>query len=237
MMGLDFSAFPTAVVAETKELWLAARHRYVTASEVGALFACNPYKSRKALLKEKSAPWAGEGRSSGPMRAGQFLEEGIVRWWDDDLTTTHLRMSLPPPTTHMCRTANHTSVMVRHPDEACRVAASPDAISRDGYNILVEAKLHGPKSWDGGQPTDLAGDLARKNLPPCPGIDGARCWATLVQYLQVQVQMLVTDIHMACVVRCWGTERRDTYIPACPALHAMIETRVGEFWAEVARGG
>lgn len=225
-----------SISAPTKGEWLAARHRFVTASDVGALLGLDKHKSRNALLKAKAAPPDTVDRAAPALLAGQFLEEGVFRWWLHDLQRTHARLDLPPPTGDIVRTPDGVSVVYANP--TCPgVAASPDALVDDGAPLVVEIKVHGPRVWGDMQPTydALQGALERKGLPGLgPHIsDPSRCWLTPTQYAQVQTQMMVLEIPRACLVRCCGTERRDSYVDACIPFHAVIQSETTRFWEEL----
>lgn len=227
---------PHIVEAASKAEWLLARHRFVTASDVGALLGLDKHKSRNALLKAKAAPPDTVDRYAPALLAGQFLEEGVFLWWMHDLRRTHERLELPAPTGRTVRTADGTSVLYAN-ISVPGVAASPDALVEDPAPLVVEVKVHGPRVWGAMEPTfdALEAALARRGRPAAgPAIsDPARCWITPTQWAQVQTQMLILDIHRACLVRCCGTERRDSYLGACKPFQDVVVSEAKKFWEEL----
>ncbi len=57
--------------------WLALRKRDVTASEIGALFGCHPYRSALQVFADKTGNGIDRGENSA-MRAGRILEPAVV---------------------------------------------------------------------------------------------------------------------------------------------------------------
>jgi predicted phage-related endonuclease len=62
----------------SREDWLHLRKRAVGASEVGALFGHNPYKSRMSLYYEKSGLLTPDTDESPAMRRGRLLESAVA---------------------------------------------------------------------------------------------------------------------------------------------------------------
>lgn len=57
--------------------WLTLRHRDVTASDIGALFGCHPYRSALQVFADKTGNGADRGDNSA-MRRGRILEPGVA---------------------------------------------------------------------------------------------------------------------------------------------------------------
>lgn len=231
-------SWPNEITAPDRDAWLAARHTRITASDVGALLGLNKHKSRRALLKEKAAPEPKNFRGNSAMRAGGFLESGVFDWFLDDLRTHVARGGGELPTGGICRNAAGTSLLLGHPLISDQLAASPDGVVEVlGAVRAVEVKLHGPRAWDGGDPTydDLAYQFDLHGYPH-PKVDNPdRCWATPTQYAQVQTQLACMGLPAAYLVRCWGTERRDTIIYACPDFQNLVVRETQRFWKELGR--
>lgn len=118
--------------------WLAARQRYLTASDVAAVLGLNPYKSAAAAIREKAFPGP-EKRSSPAMLMGQFLEEGVVQGYNAIHGKSAVRV----------RSASGASVLVAHPTIP-GLAASMDAVDLDAdgrprevVEVKVTSKLDG----------------------------------------------------------------------------------------------
>lgn len=231
------------VDAPDHESWLRARTRFVTASNASTLLGVNPYMTWRRLVAEtRTALTAGQPveRSAPAMRAGQFLEPGVFAWWMDDIAYANGKRGLPAPVGSTCRHPSGASMLVAHPNPDIRLAASPDGLADLGDRMaLVEVKVHGPKAWAKVEDEDVRalvdGKWAAAGLPP-KRLAGETDWAENTHYVQLQTQMLVTGVDYGVVVRCCGTERRDTYFHACPDLHRLLEAATMKFWADVLEG-
>lgn len=221
------------VQAADTEAWLKAREQYLTASDVSAVLGCNPHKSRNSVLKAKRAALAGEearGFSSSAMWAGQFLEEGVLRWFLYDRTKEALALGESEPVGGVLRSPEGVSLLVAHPDPTLRLAASPDGLVEYGdlTRHLVEVKVCGPEgSW-------------LKWALPCT----SKAWAEMGRsaeglgcpvphYIQLQVQLLCTGESFGWVVGNCGTARRDHPFGRDEELHERIVRATREFWLEV----
>ena len=220
------------VAADDHASWLKAREGYLTASDVSAVLGCNPHRSRNAVLAAKRAALAGEpakGFGSSAMFAGQFLEEGVLRWFLHDLTKEALSLGESEPVGGVLRNANGTSLLVSHPDPTLRLAASPDGLVEygDDMRVLVEVKVCGPEgSW-----LKWANDCTSKAWAGMGRAPGLGC--PVPHYIQLQTQLLCTGETFGWVVGNCGTARRDHPFPADLELHATIERATREFWTEV----
>jgi hypothetical protein len=237
--GINPPAEWNVVSAGSYEEWLAARERYLTASDVSAVLGVNPYKSRARVVAAKREALAGaavERRAFSAMEAGQFCEEGVVRWFIHDRAKEALSIGEDAPVGGVMRNAFGTSVLVAHPDPAIRLAASPDAlvVYGDGMRHLVEVKLLGPGSHDG----EVPGSWQKWTHP-----SRSRAWAAMGRepalgcpvphYTQLQVQLLCTGERFGWVVGACGTKRTDHAFARDEALHEHIIKATNEFWAEV----
>lgn len=57
--------------------WLSLRHRDVTASEIGGLFGCHPYRSTLQIFADKTGNGVDRGDNSA-MRRGRILESAVA---------------------------------------------------------------------------------------------------------------------------------------------------------------
>jgi hypothetical protein len=235
---LDAIAAWTVVVAAGPLEWLQARKRFLTASDVAAVLGLHPHKSRAAVLKDKrTPPSTAPERPVRAMRAGHFLEPAVLAWFADDKRIEAEALGDELPTWAQCRNPEGTSLLVRHPDESLRLAASPDGVVVGRWlsgvgTTLVEVKVHGPRQWalwdaelrgvrltnarKFGVPTDLT----------CPP----------QHWVQLQTQLLCCGETRGWLVGNCGSERRDHYFEADCAFHARVEEATAEFWKEVERG-
>lgn len=232
------------VAAATPAEWLAARERYLTASDVSAVLGCNPYKSRNKILKAKGDAMEGrvsDERNVGAMYAGQFCEEGVVRWFLHDRKAEALALGEAPPVGGVLRNADGVSVLVRHHDEGLRLAASPDAlvVTSDGLRYLLEIKLLGP-GWVDEATGDIVPGTWHKWGNPCT----SRAWkdfgrgrsdlpCPVPHWIQLQTQMLCTGERFGWVVGACGTKRTDHPFSADLDMHKRIEDATVEFWKEL----
>lgn len=228
MIPSSWNVVPTA----THEEWLAARQRYLTASDVAAVMGLSPYGSRARVLKSKLAPPV--DLSTSAMRAGQFLEDGVFAWFLDDLQRTAKASDglIPVPTGERCRGEAGQSLLVAHPDPELALAASPDAILlTGGERALVEVKVTNPDAWaDWAKPNTHRrwAEYAGTTTPPSDGACPLRHW------VQLQVQLLVTGESWGWVVGVCGTQKRPSVFPAHPAFQARIMGAARQFALDVA---
>jgi hypothetical protein len=202
----------------------------------------NPWKSRAKVLESKRAALAGtsaERHAFPAMEAGQFLEEGVVKWFIHDRTKEALSIGEDAPAGGVMRNAFGTSILVAYPDPAIRLAASPDAlvVYGDGMRHLVEVKLLGPGSHDG----EVPGSWQKWTHPA-----RSRAWAAMGRepalgcpvphYVQLQVQLLCTGERFGWVVGCCGTKRTDHPFGRDADLHERIIKATEEFWQECDNG-
>lgn len=226
--------------------WLAARERYLTASDVSAVLGANPYKSRASVVRSKQDAIAGTvkpDRVVGAMMAGQFLEEGVLRWFLYDRTKDALALGESAPAGGVLRNPTGTSMLVAHPDPALRLAASPDALVSygDGSRHLVEVKVCGPavtevhveeRTYYSGGSWVAWGKPSTSRAWAAMGCDPA-LGCPVQHYIQLQTQLLCTGESFGWVVGNCGTARRDHPFERDADLHARIVDATLEFWNEV----
>lgn len=246
------------VPAPDTESWLAARRKYLTASDVAAVMGLHPYKGRASVLRDKCNPTPPKDRGYGikAMRGGQFLEQGVFDWWLDDRRLRDLQPNIASfgsgVVGELCRGAGAASVLVAHPDAALRLAASPDAVLLtvdelgDPIVELVELKLCGPGDGSGNDGTWARWRQCRAE----PGTDPKRTaamarrieaavpnWATidcpLEHWVQLQVQLACTGVRFGHVVGSCGTQREDHPFPFDAEFARRVERAALEFWADV----
>lgn len=214
--------------------WLAARDRYLTASDVSAIMSLNPNKSRRAVLDAKAAALSGGGhgksaRVVSAMLAGQYLEEGVFEWFKHDRTVEAVTLGEAEPTGGVLRNLNGTSLLVAYPGEL-RLAASPDAllVYGDGSRQLVEVKVCGPTgSWP--KWSEPVKSRAWEKL----GRDRYSLGCPVQHYVQLQTQLLCTGETFGWVVGNCGTARSDHPFPSDQDLQdAIIDATIG-FWKEL----
>ncbi len=226
------------VAAGDAAAWLAARHGYLTASDVAAVLGLHPHKSRAAVVKAKQGPPDLAPRSVPAMRAGHFLEPAILEWYLDDLRRQAVELGEASPEGAQCRNPEGTSVLVAHPDPGLRLAASPDGIIVGVQGSeLVEVKVHGPRQWakwDG--QTFTAGHHERRRVVGLPTADD---WpgCPVQHWVQLQVQLLCTGVSHGLVLGNCGSERREHHFDADPAFHARVLEATVKFWECVKRTG
>lgn len=222
------------VVAGSASEWLAARHSYLTASDVAAVLGLHPHKSRAAVVRSKQGPPDLEPRSVPAMRAGHFLEPAILEWYLDDLRRQARDLDEPEPDGAQCRNPEGTSVLVAHPDPGLRLAASPDGVIVGALGAeLVEVKVHGPRQWARWEAPMPSAEHARRRrlvgLPPSDDWPGC----PIQHWVQLQVQLLCTGVASGVVLGNCGSERREHHFDADHAFHARCIEATTKFWAEV----
>lgn len=62
-----------------RETWLAMRKQDVTASDMGALFGCHPWRSALALYVDKTETVSLEQADNSVLRRGRILEDAVAR--------------------------------------------------------------------------------------------------------------------------------------------------------------
>lgn len=65
------------IAIKSRADWLSLRHRDVTASEIGGLFGCHPYRSALQIFAEKTGNGMDRGDNSA-MRRGRILESAVA---------------------------------------------------------------------------------------------------------------------------------------------------------------
>lgn len=219
------------VEAPDEAAWRFARHRLLTASDVAAVLGLDPHKSRNKVLEAKRCPEPPDVFVSSAMRGGQFLEDGVFRWYLSDLAYHNRELGVPPPEGSTCRSASGVSLLVKHPDLA--LGASPDGLVLDyGVPHLVEIKLTNHRRWVdswGIEATKVPRAWARysKVEPPSYG----KC--PLKHWVQLQTQMVCTGVERGVVVGCCGTERLDFPFDADPHFQSIIISETERFWLDV----
>jgi hypothetical protein len=193
------------------------------------------------VLADKGAVLEGRApkskRSVGAMYAGQFQEEGVVRWFVHDRTAEAMALGETPPVGGVLRNAAGVSILVRHPDASLRLAASPDALvlCGDGTRYLLEVKVLGPGSHDG----EVSGSWQRWP-EPCK----SKAWRTeldrdphtpcpVPHIIQLQTQLLCTGERFGFVVGACGTKRTDHPFGVDHDLHNRIIDATQAFWKEL----
>ncbi len=220
------------VPAETYDAWRVARHTLLTASDVASVMGLSPHGSHNKIVATKRAPLQDNFVSSA-MRGGQFLEAGVFAWYLDDLGRHNAALDMPPPEGDTCRSTLGTSLLVRHPNPAVRLGASPDGLVIDcGVPSLVEVKVTNPDAWArdwglGATKIPRAWDKYSDVEPPSFG----KC--LLKHWVQLQTQLLCCGLQYGAVVGNCGTVRLDFAFEADAAFQAHIEAATVAFWAEV----
>lgn len=198
------------VPCDSRDEWLVARHRYLTASDVSAVMGLNPNRTREVVLAGKVPLEAPADFSTRPMRLGAALEDAVLRVFAEELRRELEgdEGGIPVPTgTHACRNPYGTSILVEHPEEPT-LAASPDGLLNwsDGRVDLVEVKVTGPNgwmNWSKPSPPRVLRECARyfpvTNLDPAAGVGPLKHW------VQLQVQMACTGIPRGWLVVNAGT--------------------------------
>lgn len=122
-----------------RSAWLALRRRDITASDIGALFGCHPYRSPLAVFADK----VGEGHDRGDnsaMRRGRILEPSVAAAVSEEKLDWKIEKA---------------AVYLRDPQ--LRLGATPDFFvqNKQGLGIL-ETKTADPsvfeQDWKGGPP-------------------------------------------------------------------------------------
>lgn len=213
--------------------WRAARHRYLTASDVAAVLGLHPHKSRNKVLADKRGPAdTGPERRVKAMRGGQFLESGVFEWYLDDLRYAAEQSGLPLPEGEVLRNEQGTSLLVAHPDPMLRLAASPDGLVVEGPCAwLAEIKVHGPRQW--ALWYELPGPKARARAEELGILSTSEPKCPLQHWVQLQVQLLCTGVKAGVVVGNCGSERNDAPFDADAAFQARVVEATRAFWAEV----
>jgi len=126
------------VATSTREAWLKARTRYITASDAAEVLGMSPWRSRMEVWADKR----GMGlpvEETERMRLGRLLEPAILRRYQDD-----------------CDHKVHPNDQLYVADRVPFLAATPDAFVRDDAGTLVglaQAKATSSTSgWHDGQP-------------------------------------------------------------------------------------
>lgn len=105
-----------------REEWLGWREKDITASDIGALCGCSPFKSRLQVWCEKTGRAPKKSAETLLMRRGRWLEPAVL---------TALAETCPH------ETVTKLSVYLRDP--ILRLGATPDALL--GSRRLIEAKV------------------------------------------------------------------------------------------------
>lgn len=223
------------VKAESAEAWLAARHGYLTASDVAAVLGLHPHKSRAAVLKAKRAAPDLEPRVVKAMRAGHFLEPAVLAWFLDDQGALAESLGEARPEGAQCRNEAGTSVLVAHPDASLRLAASPDGLLVGGASppLCVEVKVHGPRQWALWDVEPQHSRLAAAMKFKARWTDANEYGYPVQHWTQLQVQMLCCGATGGWLVGNCGSERREHFCAADEAFHERVVEETRKFWDEV----
>lgn len=165
--------------------WLAMRQQDVTASDVGTLFGCNPYKTPLRLWAEKTGQIGGLDDNDA-MRRGRWLESAVIaaceeqEGWAVERPLLYLR------------------------DDEFRIGATPDAIATDAdekflLQCKVVAKPVFDRDWPGEPP--LGYQLQTLTEAMLWGAPRA-CVAALV------VDTYTADLHTFPIARHAGAEAK-----------------------------
>ena len=224
-----------------REAWLAARMKYLTASDIGPVLGLSPHKTRTKVFREKVGidPAADIDRLPVVM-AGKFLEGCIFGWhkshrefagylWEDRAEDVHPEWTID-------------AGLVRHPT-AAHLAATPDGITvtREGREWLTEVKnvkhdkhtTDWAKTWRSGSSTNIPDNVV-VHADRYLGIDPAKLRAPVYYWAQLQAQMSATGIPRGRVVVAFGGQARadlDYQLDVSFERHMIETTR--RFWAEV----
>jgi hypothetical protein len=215
--------------------WLAKRHDYLTASDVAAVMGLSRYGSRAGILNAKAAPPKPEF-SSDAMRAGQFQEAGVFRWFLDGQQRAQAAMGAfggelrGALFSELLDGSTTSKAVVVHRDPALRLAATPDALLWcAGWpgGVLVEVKVTNPKAWaeDWGTGACTVPKRWLEYGEPNPTL--GHC--PLRHWVQLQTQLLVTGAGAGWVVGACGTVKLERLYPAHPAFQAHITRTAREF--------
>lgn len=232
----DVIARWSVVDAPDEAAWKLARHGLLTASDVAGVMGLDPHKSRAKVMAAKRAPEPPDVFVSSAMRGGQFLEDGVFRWWLDDLSRHNRKLGVAAPMGSTCRTTSGVSMLVRHPDPTLRLGASPDGLVLDGdVPTLVEVKVTNARRWaDSWGPANMKlprawgrySDVDAPSVGKCP----------LRHWVQLQTQLYVCGIEWGVIVGCCGTERLDYHFEADVHFQECIAHEVRRFWLDTVSG-
>lgn len=224
--------FGILVDAPTYPEWRAARQRYLTASDVAGVMGLSPHSSLAKVLKAKLPLEPGPDVSTSAMRAGGYLEDGVMRWWVDDLNRKAREEGAERDAyvAVACRHASGCSRLYAHPDQDAALAASPDGLlTWEGMlDALVEVKVTNPTAWAeqwGQAATKVPRAWTRYSSVEPPSF--GRC--PLRHYIQLQTQLLCTGMGRGYVVGACGTVRMDLGFDADPAIQQHILTAARDF--------
>lgn len=134
---------------EERAAWLARRHTLLTASDAAAVFGLNGSRSRADVLRDKRRPVAVEDETVGKVtqvRAGKYLEAGIIEWFAADHPLAVVS-KLPPDAIYIT-------------PQCDRLAATPDGLCDGGP---LEAKNVGEAQCFNWSVVGVAYELAPHN--------------------------------------------------------------------------
>lgn len=115
----------------TEAGWLAARERYLTASDAPAVLGLNSYRSRADIVARKADPALDPFVGNDRTVAGQCLEDGVCRYVEYKLGHPVARIRSP----------QGTSLLVAH-RTIPGLAASPDGVLLTPEpDVLLEVKV------------------------------------------------------------------------------------------------
>lgn len=169
-----------------RDEWLALRRRDVTASDVGAVCGCSPYKTAMRVWAEKAGEIEDEDETPA-MRRGRWLEPAVLKACRDEAGW----LSITEP-----------HVYLRDP--AARLGATPDAIGTDSEgSFIVQAKVISPPVFarDWGDEPPLHYQLQT--------LTEAMLWGAPRAFLAVLVSDgFAADLHTFPVARHAGAEAK-----------------------------
>lgn len=116
----------TVLTDSERAAWLLRRHSLLTASDAAAVFGMHGSKTRADVLREKRLPSPVDNEEIGKMnqvRAGRYLEQGIVQWFAADYPLSDV-VDLPADAIYVT-------------PQYERLAATPDALC-DGAPLEVK---------------------------------------------------------------------------------------------------
>lgn len=80
-------------IPRNREEWLNLRHADVTASDMGTLFGCHPFKTALGLYIEKTSPLQ-DDTDNAVMRRGRILEDAVARAVNEEHPTWEILKNL-----------------------------------------------------------------------------------------------------------------------------------------------
>jgi putative phage-type endonuclease len=204
---------------KSRDEWLALRHKYVSSTEISALFGMSPYMTAFELAHHKQSPVAADYEKNERMEWGLYLEKPIAQKFADDYGVS-------------VRKLNAYAV-----DEAAGLGASFD------YEI-VGVKPEAPKGTVLQQMYENNGPgvLEIKNVDyliwrdQWPEVDGLQEAPAHIE-LQVQQELHCIDRKWAAIaVLVAGNSGHVLIRDRDPAVGKSIAAKAAAFWRDL-RGG